>query len=139
MRPCPSSPASERRCSRAIVYFDLYSYGEHLYQPVGDNMVAVKATATRADFDQWGRIAREVARLGMPVNQHATLVDSIDGFLDQIERINKEYPIKNLRWSLIHLDQLTPTQIERMKKLGMYAGVQPAPPSWAASSTGCMG
>ena len=106
-------------------YFDVYTYGEHLYQPVGDNMVAVKATATKADFDQWGRIAREIAKNGMAVNQHATLVGSIDGFLDQIEQINREYPVKNLRWSLIHLDQLNAQQIERMKKLGMYAGVQP--------------
>jgi predicted amidohydrolase YtcJ len=30
-----------------------------------------------------------------------------------------------LRWALIHLDQLTPAQIERMKKLGLSAGVQP--------------
>jgi predicted amidohydrolase YtcJ len=105
--------------------FDVYTYGEHAYQPVGDNMVAVKATATKADFDQWGRIAREIAKNGMPLNQHATLEGSIDGFLDQIEQINKEFPVKNLRWSLIHLDQLTPAQIERMKKLGMYAGVQP--------------
>jgi predicted amidohydrolase YtcJ len=106
-------------------YFNVYTYGEHLYQPVGDNMVAVKATATKADFDQWGRIAREIAKNGMAVNQHATLVGSIDGFLDQIEQINREYPVKNLRWSLIHLDQLNAQQIERMKKLGMYAAVQP--------------
>ncbi len=106
-------------------YFDFYTYGEHLYQPVGDNMVALKATAKPEDFAQWGRIAREIAKAGMPVNQHATLVGSIDGFLDQIEQINKEYPIKNLRWSLIHLDQLNAAQLERMKKLGMYAGVQP--------------
>jgi len=106
-------------------FLDVYTYGEHLYQPVGDNMVAVKATATKADFAQWGRLAREVAKAGMAVNQHATLVDSIDGFLDQIEEINKEYPVKNLRWSLIHLDQLNAAQMERMKKLGMYAGVQP--------------
>jgi len=33
-------------------YFDVYTYGEHLYQPVGDNMVAVKATATKSDFDR---------------------------------------------------------------------------------------
>jgi predicted amidohydrolase YtcJ len=105
--------------------FDVYTYGEHLYQPVGDNMVAVKATAKPEDFAQWGRIARELAKAGLPVNQHATLVDSIDGFLDQIEQINKDYPVKNLRWALIHLDQLNATQIERMKKLGMYAGVQP--------------
>jgi predicted amidohydrolase YtcJ len=105
--------------------FDVYTYGEHLYQPVGDNMVAVKATASKEDFAQWGRIARELAKAGMSVNQHATLVDSIDGFLDQIEAIDKDYPVRNLRWALIHLDQLTPTQIERMKKLGLYAGVQP--------------
>jgi predicted amidohydrolase YtcJ len=106
-------------------FFDVYTYGEHLYQPVGDNMVAVKATATPADFAQWGRIAREVAKAGMAVNQHATLVGSIDGFLGQIEAINKDYPVKNLRWSLIHLDQLNAAQLERMKKLGLYAAVQP--------------
>ncbi len=105
--------------------FDVYIYGEHLYQPVGDNMVAVQATAKPEDFTQWGRIARELAKNGMPVNQHATLTGSIDGILDQIEQIDKEYPVKNLRWSLIHLDQLNATQMERMKKLGMYAGVQP--------------
>ena len=106
-------------------YLDTYIYGEHAYQPVGDNMVAVKATASKADFDQWGRIAREVAKNGLPLNQHATLTDSINGILDQIEAIDKEFPVRNLRWSLIHLDQLNATQMERMKKLGMYAGVQP--------------
>ena len=33
--------------------------------------------------------------------------------------------MRNLRWALIHLDQLTPAQMERMKKLGVSAGVQP--------------
>jgi predicted amidohydrolase YtcJ len=106
-------------------FFDFYTYGEHAYQPVGDNMVAVKATAKPEEFAQWGRIAREIAKAGMSLNQHATLVDSIDGFLDQIEAIDKDIPVRNLRWALIHLDQLTPVQLERMKKLGMYAGVQP--------------
>ncbi len=118
-------PQLKKSMFRGNPYFDFYTYGEHAYQPVGDNMVAVKATATKADFDQWGRIAREIAKAGLPLNQHATLEGSIDGFLDQIEEINKEYPVKNLRWALIHLDQLTPVQIERMKKLGLYAGVQP--------------
>jgi len=106
-------------------YIDVYTYGEHLYQPVGDNMVAVKATAKPEDFAQWGRLARELAKNGMPLNQHTTLVDSIDGVLTQIEEINKDYPVRNLRWALIHLDQLTPAQMERMKKLGVSAGVQP--------------
>src|SRR5215471_12538835 len=118
-------PEIKRTLFQGDSYFDFYTYGEHRYQPVGDNMVALKATAKPEDFAQWGRIAREIAKNGMTINQHATLVGSIDGFLDQIEQINKEYPVKNLRWSLIHLDQLTPEQLERMKKLGMYAAVQP--------------
>jgi predicted amidohydrolase YtcJ len=118
-------PALKKNMFHGNEYFDVYIYGEHAYQPVGDNMVAVKATATPADFAQWGRIARELAKNGLPMNQHVTLEGSIDGVLDQIEQINKDIPVKNLRWSLIHLDQLTPVQIERMKKLGMYAGVQP--------------
>ena len=106
-------------------YLNVYTYAEHLYQPVGDNMVAPKATATPQDYAQWGRIARELAKAGIPINQHATLVDSIDGLLTQIEQIAKDHPVHNLRWALIHLDQLSPSQMERMKKLGMSAGVQP--------------
>jgi predicted amidohydrolase YtcJ len=117
--------AMKKSMFQGNAYLDTYIYGEHAYQPVGDNMVAVKATASKADYEQWGRIAREVAKNGLPLNQHATLTDSIDGILDQIEAIDKEFPVRNLRWSLIHLDQLNATQMERMKKLGMYAGVQP--------------
>ena len=46
-------------------------------------------------------------------------------FLDQIEAINREYPIKNLRWALAHVNQINASQLERMKKLGMYAAVHP--------------
>jgi predicted amidohydrolase YtcJ len=118
-------PQLKKTMFQGTPYLDFYIYGEHAYQPVGDNMVAVKASATKADFAQWGRIAREIAKNGLPLNQHATLTGSIDGILDEIEAIDKDYPVRNLRWSLIHLDQLDAKQMERMKKLGMYAGVQP--------------
>jgi predicted amidohydrolase YtcJ len=121
----PRIAAIKNTMFQGDAYVDVYTYGEHLYQPVGDNMVAVKATARPEDFAQWGRIARELAKAGIPVNQHATLVDSIDGLLTQIEQIAKDHPVRNLRWALIHLDQLSPSQMERMKRLGMSAGVQP--------------
>ena len=121
----PRIAAIKNTMFQGDTYLDVYTYAEHLYQPVGDNMVAVKATARPEDYAQWGRIARELAKAGVPMNQHATLVDSIDGLLTQIEQIDKDHPVRNLRWALIHLDQLTPAQMERMKKLGMSAGVQP--------------
>ena len=39
--------------------------------------------------------------------------------------INKEFPVRNLRWALIHGEQLTATQLERMRNLGVHAAVQP--------------
>jgi predicted amidohydrolase YtcJ len=63
---------------------------------------------------------------------HANLTNTIDAFLDQIEAIHKEYPIKNLRWTLAHVNQLNPSQLARMRELGMYAAVHP----WAVINGG---
>jgi predicted amidohydrolase YtcJ len=106
-------------------WVDHFAYGEGLYGPAGDSMVAPRATQRPEDFAQWGRIAREIAKAGLPIHSHTTLEGTFDGFLGQIEEINKEYPVRNLRWVLIHGEQVTPAQIERMKRLGLTLGIQP--------------
>ena len=80
---------------------------------------------SRINSQQWRRIALGIAKAGLPLHVHAELHDTIDAFLDQIEAINKEHPIKNLRWVLAHVNQIDAPQLERMKKLGMYAAVNP--------------
>ena len=76
----------------------------------------------------------EIAKAGLPLHVHAELHDTIDAFLDQIEAVNKVYPVKNLRWVLAHVNQINAPQLERMKKLGMYAAVHP----WAVINGGIM-
>jgi predicted amidohydrolase YtcJ len=61
------------------------------------------------------------------LNAHVEMADAIDAFLDMYESISKEKPIKGLRWSFSHIDQVTPAQIERMKRLGMNAQVHTRP------------
>jgi predicted amidohydrolase YtcJ len=56
---------------------------------------------------------------------HAETHETINAFLDQIDAINREYPVHNLRWVFAHLNQVDASQLERMKKLGMYAAVHP--------------
>jgi hypothetical protein len=68
-----------------------------------------------------------MARARLPLHVHATRTASIEGFLDTIEQVNKEYPVRNLRWTLIHLDQINASHLDRMKKLGMYAAVHARP------------
>ena len=106
-------------------WVDHFAYGEGLYGPAGDSMVAPRGTQRPEDFEQWGRIAREIAKAGLPLHSHTTLEQTFDGFLGQIEQINREYPVRNLRWVLIHGEQVTPAQIVRMQNLGLTLGIQP--------------
>jgi predicted amidohydrolase YtcJ len=115
-------------------YIDNVVFGESVYQPLHDRMFATKSTPPAADLVQWRRLAIEIAKAGLPLHVHAELIDTIDAFLDQIEAVNKEYPVKNLRWALAHVNQINPAQLERMKRLGMYAAVHP----WAVINGGIM-
>jgi predicted amidohydrolase YtcJ len=109
-------------------------FGESVYQPLHDPMFAVKSDPRPDQLDQWRRMAMEIAKAGLPLHVHAELHDTIDAFLDQIETVNKEHPIKGLRWTLAHVNQINALQLERMKKLGMYAAVHP----WAVINGGFM-
>ena len=115
-------------------YIDTVSFGETVYSPLHDPMFAVKSSPQPDQLMQWRRMAAAIAKAGLPLHVHAELHDTIDAFLDQIESVNKEYPIKNLRWVFAHVNQINAEQLERMQKLGMYAAVHP----WAVINGGIM-
>ena len=106
-------------------YVDHVFYGESVYGPLHDPMFIPKSDPRPEQLAQWRRIATEIAKAGLPLHVHANLTDTIDAFLDQIELIHKEYPIKNLRWTLAHANQLNASHLARMQKLGIYAAVHP--------------
>ncbi len=106
-------------------YIDNIFFGESVYGPLHDPMFALKSDPKPDQLEQWRRMAMEIAKAGLPLHVHAELHDTIDAFLDQIEAVNKEHPIKSLRWTLAHVNQINAPQLERMKKLGMYAAVHP--------------
>jgi predicted amidohydrolase YtcJ len=113
-------------------YLDQIFYGETVYGPLHDPMFLVRSDPKPDQLETWRRIATEIAKARLPLHVHANLTNTIDGFLDQIEQIHKEYPIKDLRWTLAHVNQLNASHLERMKKLGMYAAVHP----WAVINGG---
>ena len=108
-------------------WVDLTAYGESVYRPLHDSMLAPTTNPTPEELFQWRRVATEVARAGLPLHVHATIEGTITGFLDQIELINQEFPIRNLRWALAHVDQVNASHLERMKALGMYLAVHTRP------------
>ena len=106
-------------------FIDDVFFGESVYTPLHDPMFALASNPKPDQLAQWRRMAMEIARARLPLHVHAELDTTIDAFLDQIEAVNKEHPIRNLRWTLAHINQITAPQLERMKKLGMYAAVHP--------------
>jgi predicted amidohydrolase YtcJ len=108
-------------------WFDNVGYGESVYRPINTQLLSPKFNTRPEDYQQWGRIARALANQGIYVNSHVEMEGAIDRFLDLYEEINAERPIKGLRWAFSHIDQVTPAQIERMKRLGMSAQIHTRP------------
>jgi predicted amidohydrolase YtcJ len=106
-------------------FIDNIFFGESVYGPLHDPMFLAKSDPKPDQLALWRQIITEIAKNRLPLHVHAELEDTIDAFLDQIEAVNKEYPVKNLRWVLAHVNRLQPRHLERMKALGMYAAVNP--------------
>ena len=105
-------------------------YGETI--ALSGNMLQPHTSYTPQQLADWRVLATEVAKHGVPVQEHATISETFPAFLDQIEAINKEYPIRNLRWAVAHMDQVSANDLERMKNLGMWAAVRAIPPVMGA-------
>jgi predicted amidohydrolase YtcJ len=108
-------------------YFDHVGWGETLYAPVTTQLLRPETNTKPEDLAQYRRIAEALAKRGLFVNSHVEMEAAIDAFLDQYEAVNKIHPIKGLRWTFSHLDQVTEAQLQRMKKLGMYAQIHSRP------------
>jgi predicted amidohydrolase YtcJ len=108
-------------------YFDHVGWGETLFAPVTTQLLRPESNTKPEDLAQYRRIAEALAEHGLFVNSHVEMEAAIDAFLDQYEAVNKIHPIKGLRWTFSHLDQVTEVQLQRMKKLGMYAQIHSRP------------
>ena len=108
-------------------YFDNVGWGESVYGPVTTQLLRAASNLKPEDLAQMRRIAEALAARRIYLNSHVEMEAAIDAFLDQYEDIAKTHPIRGLRWSFSHLDQVTPAQLERMKRLGMTAQIHSRP------------
>ena len=107
--------------------FDNIGWGESVYLPATTQLLRNDYVVKPEDMSQVRRILQAVAESGMFLNAHVEMENAIDAYLTEMETVNKVEPIKGLRWVLSHLDQVTGAQLERMKRLGLYAGLHSRP------------
>src|SRR5262249_38704921 len=108
-------------------YYDNVGYGESGYAPLTTQLLRPSSNTKPEDLAQLRRLALALAERGLYYNTHVEMTEAIDAFLSVYEDVNRERPIKGLRWSYSHLDQVTPRQLERMKRLGMSAQIHSRP------------
>lgn len=108
-------------------YFDHIGWGETTYAPVTTQLLRVQKEVKPDDLAQMVRVTTALAQRGIYLNSHVEMNGPIEQFISAYEDISKTTPIKGLRWSFSHLDQIDDQQLQRMKRLGMTAQIHSRP------------
>ena len=89
-------------------------------------MNGINGTPPEADKAKYYEIVRWAAQRGLSVTMHWNTDANVDHLLGIWERVNKEFPIAPLRWTIAHLNDASPQTLQRMKALGVGWTVQDA-------------
>jgi predicted amidohydrolase YtcJ len=116
---------------------ELKSLTQMLPQGFGDDMLKFNGIGERItwgmnnndhptadDQEKYYQIVRWAAQKGMPVTMHWMNDASADTLLSIYERVNAEFPVKDLRWSVAHLTNASPENLRRMKAMGVGWTIQ---------------
>ena len=106
---------------------DHIGWGESVYSPITTQLLRVQKEVNPDGIRQMQRIAGALAQRGVYLNSHVEMNGPIEQFVTAYEELNKATPIKGLRWSFSHLDQIDEQQLQRMKRLGMTAQIHSRP------------
>jgi predicted amidohydrolase YtcJ len=75
------------------------------------------------DHARFVRLGLEAARVGLRVS--CVVSRDLEYALSGYEAIDREIPIRDRRWVVIHVNQATPDQLRRMRRLGVVATATP--------------
>jgi predicted amidohydrolase YtcJ len=93
-----------------------YDLGDDMYKAVrfGEQVIAGGATD-----DEVYQVYERIAAAGWPLSQHTIRHDEIERYIRIMERVAAKTPVRDLRWTLEHVFEITPDQIERLKAIGV--------------------
>jgi len=116
---------------------ELKSLTQMLPQGFGDDMLKFNGIGERVtwgmnnndhptdeDKETYYQIVRWAAQKGMPVTMHWPKDETADTLLSIYERVNAEFPIADLRWSVAHLTNASVQNLQRMKAMGVGWTIQ---------------
>jgi predicted amidohydrolase YtcJ len=95
--------------------------GDGMYKAVrfGEQVMAAGATD-----DEVYEVFQRIADGGWALSQHTIKEVEIERYLRIMERVAVRTPVKDLRWTLEHVFEITPDQVQRLKRIGVGVRLQ---------------
>jgi len=128
---CGFTPGKEFEEFKSLTQFVPMGFGDDMlrFNGIGERITWEMNNNNRPDDQakqRYFEIAKWAAENRMALTMHWARDFSVAQLLELFERVNEVTPIKDLRWSIAHLDDASPASLERMKKLGVGWTVQDA-------------
>ncbi len=86
-----------------------------------------KAMLPRGGMDELRTMFETAAQRGWQVQVHAVGDATITQMVNLMEEIDRKYPLRDLRWTIMHIFLPTPEALQKMKRMGLRATVQDHP------------
>ena len=126
---CAPKPGSELADLQNLTQLLPQGFGDDMLHFNGAGEILIWADWTDGDITEDGKaklaeLLRWAASKGYTIQLHWNPDRTVHDLLDIVEGINKDYPVRELRWTVLHLYNVSEPNLKRMQALGLIWGVQ---------------
>jgi predicted amidohydrolase YtcJ len=129
---CAPKPGSELADLQNLTQLLPQGFGDSMLHFNGPGEILIWADWTDGDITPDGKaklaeLLRWAASKSYTIQLHWNPDRTVHDLFDVVEDIAKDYPVRDLRWTVLHLYNASEDNLKRMKSLGLIWGVQDGP------------
>ena len=126
---CAPKPGSELADLQNLTQLLPPGFGDSMLRFNGPGEILIWADWTDGDITPDGKaklaeLLRWAASKSYTIQLHWNPDRTVHDLLDVVEDISRDYPVRDLRWTVLHLYNASEGNLKRMKSLGLIWGVQ---------------
>jgi len=126
---CAPTPGSELADLKNLTQLLPQGFGDSMLHFNGPGEILIWADWTDGDISADGKakmyeLLHWAASKRYSIQLHWNPNRTVGDLLDVVERIDKDHPVSDLRWTVLHLYDASEASLKRMKALGLVWGVQ---------------
>jgi predicted amidohydrolase YtcJ len=126
---CAPKPGRELADLQNLTQLMPQGFGDDMLHFNGPGEILIWADWTDGDITPDGKaklaeLLRWAASKGYTIQLHWNPDRTVHDLLDIVEDVSRDYPVRDLRWTVLHLYNASEDSLTRMKALGLIWGVQ---------------